>query len=53
MKCLKCEDNRVVWTTDHRWGTSTCGPCPVCNAGGLKVKKDYSEILKKLEAVGK
>lgn len=53
MNCLKCEDNRVVWTTDPKWGTAVCDPCPNCNAGGLQVEKDYSEILKKLEALGK
>lgn len=51
MSCLKCNGNRVVWETDHTWGTSTCGPCSLCNKNGQQVKKDYDAILKKLEAM--
>lgn len=52
MECKHCNDKLTVRAFDQDFGILTIMPCPKCNGKGQrKKKKDYAEILKKLEEV--
>ncbi|HDU2614975.1 hypothetical protein [Enterococcus raffinosus] len=44
MKCVRCRDERVIWTRDT-FGFAVCQPCPICNKHGQAVQKEF-ELFK-------
>lgn len=47
-KCMKCNDNRVVWTASD-FGMDTATPCPNCNKNGQAVEHEFRELEKRLK----
>lgn len=48
MTCLRCNDQRVVWSLGE-FGQAVCGPCPDCNRNGIAVKKEQARLDRELE----
>lgn len=43
MTCLKCNDERIIWTQSIL-GQLTCQPCPACNKNGEAVRQEQAQL---------
>lgn len=48
MTCLKCNDERIIWTHEVL-GRLTCQPCPSCNKNGEAVRREQAKLDQEIE----
>lgn len=48
MTCLKCNDERIIWTHETL-GQLTCQPCPACNKNGESVRQEQAKLDREIE----
>lgn len=46
MNCLKCNDERIIWTKDE-YGNAKSDYCPLCNKNGDRLQKEIDKQVKK------
>ena len=46
MSCLKCNDQRIIWTKD-KFGNVKSEYCPNCDKNGNRLQKEIDKQVKK------
>lgn len=46
MSCLKCNDQRIIWTKD-KFGNAKSEYCPKCNKNGNRLQKEIDKQVNK------
>lgn len=48
MTCLRCNDERIIWTQSIL-GQLSCQPCPACNKNGEAVRREQAKLDHEIE----